>query len=101
MFKRANKSRLICLVVMGLSACAAAAEPQEVPLWPQLDRSLIAVEQIKERGTPQVPNRFISDIRYPTLTIYRLDSNASTTAPAARTAIIICPGGAYAGVAID
>jgi acetyl esterase/lipase len=88
--------RFSCILSLVFSINALAARSTTVPVWPDLDRSLAAAEKVKERGTTTQPNRFITDIRYPTLEIFEPPPERTTG-----TAIIICPGGAYAGIAID
>lgn len=73
-----------------------AAEQTVLPVWPDLDPALKNVEKAQQRGTAENSNIFIRDIAYPTITVL-LPEKAEKPTPA----ILICPGGAYAGVAID
>lgn len=53
-------------------------------------------EKIEERGTPQLPDRSISQVSEPTLTAY-----LPAPAVANGASLIICPGGGYGHLAID
>lgn len=83
---------VLLVILVSFSVHAAAAEPLEIPLWPDLRRDGGA-EKITERGKAK-PDRSITNVRFPTATVY-LPENA------AAAAVIICPGGAYGGLAID
>lgn len=73
------------------AASAAAAEPAVIPLWPE------GVPALRpDAGAEQEENNRVRNVHYPTLTHF--------PAPAERangTALIICPGGGYALLAID
>ena len=88
--------RLCGLLGILITSIAAAAQPEIRPLWPNLDKSLLARETAKDRGSTTQPNRFISDIAYPQLIIALPPADKAT-----HTAILVCPGGGYSGVAID
>lgn len=80
-------AKLIVLIAfLGLSAAVVADEPAAVPVWP---------EKVKDL-TPGQLDRFISDVRSPTIQVYLPPADKSTGA-----AVVICPGGGYSGVAID
>lgn len=53
-------------------------------------------EKIVERGTPERPDRSLSGVSQPSLTVYHPDPARSRHA-----AVIICPGGGYEHLAID
>jgi acetyl esterase/lipase len=91
----------VIAVCVGLAiACAAssarAGDPLVLPLWPDIAPEAATAEKVDDRGTPERPNRFIRDVRYPELTVYLPEPAKSTG-----TAVVICPGGGYSGVAID
>ncbi len=54
------------------------------------------VEKVEQRGTGGVNDRAVSNVSEPTLTVY-LPSKEKATG----TAIVVCPGGGYARLAID
>ena len=84
--------------ILSSAVCLAASEPAEIHLWPapkivKLDQP----EKITERSKdPAKPNRSITFVSDPTITLYRLPSADKPTA-----AVIICPGGGYGGLAFD
>ncbi len=53
-------------------------------------------EHFEERGTPEVPNGWVTGVSKPSLTVIEATTKAETT-----SAIIICPGGGYGGLAWD
>ena len=71
---------------LGLSAFASAQEPEAIPVWPEKTKDL----------TPGKLDRFISEVRMPTMAVYLPPAEKATGA-----AVVICPGGGYSGVAID
>jgi acetyl esterase/lipase len=89
---------IIALAVFVLLAplSAPAAEPQTLKLWPLLAKGSADSETVKDRGDAARPNRFISDVTLPTLTVY-----LPRVEKASGAAVVVCPGGGYAGVAID
>ena len=82
------------------SQVAIAADPVEVHLWeglaPGSEDARGVEERIEERGTAEAPDRKVSGVTVPTITVYRPDPDVNTGA-----AIVICPGGGYSGAAID
>jgi acetyl esterase/lipase len=54
------------------------------------------VEKVEQRGTAGVNDRAISNVSEPTLTVYLPPKEKATG-----TAIVVCPGGGYARLAID
>lgn len=68
------------MLLVALLGTARGAEPETIPLWPQ--------------GAPGAVGREPADS--PTLTIYR--PPAESRQP---TAVVVCPGGGYAGLAMD
>ncbi|MGE5608916.1 MAG: alpha/beta hydrolase [Bacillota bacterium] len=86
----------VLAVVVCSWTSALAAEPLVLPLWPHQDPT---TSQDKEKITDLTPgkvDRFISNVTVPTLTVYMPSEDKATGA-----AVVICPGGAYVGVAID
>jgi acetyl esterase/lipase len=92
--------RIILTTCFCLTVAALAADPVELRLWDGTAPGSEGAESVKEtsqeRGSAKAPNRKISGVTVPTITVYR-------PAPAANTgtAIVICPGGGYGGLAID
>lgn len=54
------------------------------------------VEKVEQRGTGGVNDRAVSNVSEPTLTVYLPPKEKATG-----TAIVVCPGGGYARLAID
>jgi len=79
---------------------AVAAEPFEIRLWegvaPGSENLGNIKERVQERGSPERPDRRVSGITVPTITVYQPDPALHSGA-----AIVICPGGGYSGVVID
>jgi acetyl esterase/lipase len=74
-----------------------AAEPLVLPLWPDGTPGVGSDAEEKVTGpTGDKPDRFISNVRHPTLTVYLPQKDHASGA-----AVVICPGGGYSGVAID
>jgi hypothetical protein len=86
---------IIPALLLSLSSIILAAEPPAIPLWPASDPGAAEQEKLRDL-TPGKLDRFISEVRHPTLTVYLPPADKATGA-----AIIICPGGGYSGVAID
>ena len=82
------------------SQAAIAGEPIEIRLWdgiaPGSEDAGGVEERNEERGTADEPDRKVSSVTVPTITVYRPDPDVNTGA-----AIVICPGGGYSGEAID
>ena len=98
MMKRARE----LLLVPGMMACLASAmlagEPVEIPLWPAGSLPKLSdagPEGITNRGTSML-DRAVSNVTIPTLTVYLPEGNQTNT-----IAVVICPGGGYARLAID
>lgn len=74
--------------------------PYEViPLWNGTapgSEDYTAEERSEERGDPSLPNRWVTEISRPTLTLILPEQRQSATA-----GIVICPGGGYGGLAFD
>jgi acetyl esterase/lipase len=95
----ASKLMMLLTCAACLLAASQAAEPFLVPLWPDGVLPPLGAgqpEQVTERGKTTYKNRSVRFVSIPTLTVYLPESKAAPT-----TAIIICPGGGYAGLAID
>ena len=89
--------QFILPAAMLVSIPAFTAEPLVVPIWP--DRGSEADEKdekITERSKTDKPDRSITGVRWPTLTIYAPPAETATGA-----AVMICPGGGYGSLAID
>ena len=67
----------------------------EIPLWPNGTPGAPA-EPGAEVVKGEAPDRQVSEIHVPTMTVYRLQDEG-----AARSAILICPGGGYRTLSID
>ena len=73
-----------------------SVEAPEEPLWPkQIPDALDIQEQVVNRAT-DYKNRWVTKVREPSITVYSPDRNRTF-----RSAVVICPGGAYGGLAID
>jgi acetyl esterase/lipase len=81
-----------------LSSAALAGEPVEIALWPQENvatQGAVKTETVDDRGKTK-SDRFVGNVQSSTLTVYLPDEKRATG-----TAVIICPGGGYGGLAID
>ncbi|HEX9783107.1 MAG TPA: alpha/beta hydrolase [Opitutaceae bacterium] len=82
------------LKLLGLLSAAAwlnAAESEVINLWPEGVPDLRA-----DAGPEKVENNRVSEVHYPTLTVFPADA-----AKANGTAVVVCPGGGYARLAIE
>jgi acetyl esterase/lipase len=87
---------LICLIISG-AAARESNSYRTIALWPDLKvETTRGTDRIEERGTTTRPNRMMRDIRHAQLTVCPAPADKANGA-----AIIICPGGAYAGESID
>ena len=96
--KRLKKLLMVPSLMVCLVRASLAGEPMEIPLWPP--DALPKVENAKpelvvDRGTNK-PDRAVSNVTVPTLTVYLPDGNQSGT-----TAVVICPGGGYSHLSMD
>jgi acetyl esterase/lipase len=95
-------SACVLLLVPGQGATESslAQAPVEIRLWdgtaPGSEEAGAVKEIIKERGTMEMPNRSITGVTVPTITVYRPAQAINTGA-----AFVICPGGGYSSEAID
>jgi acetyl esterase/lipase len=93
------KKLTACLLVMAaiLSGCLAYADdPPALPLWKPEELSPKG-DAASEKWTPRAMNgRAVTGVTIPTITVMRPDGASAPT-----TAIVVCPGGGYAGLAID
>lgn len=84
--------------VISLNGLCTVPPRLELPLWP--DGLMVQQEQpekVNEKSKdPAKPNRSVFNVSIPTLTVYL---PASTNVPV--PAVVICPGGAYGGLAFD
>lgn len=83
------------LAIFTIAAISCAAEPLVIPVWPDLKSSEKEQEKIRDL-TPGKLDRFISNVRVPTMTVYLVPDDKANGA-----SVVICPGGGYGGVAID
>ncbi len=75
------------------------AATDEFALWTGETPGMHNVEEVEvreERGSEQVPNGWLVGITRPTLTVYHPRAEHRNG-----TAVVICPGGGYRGLAID
>jgi len=90
-----NKLRSIFGVVLLCGICAVTrAEPMAAPLWPDKKPDENG-EKVRELTKGKV-DRFISNVTVPVLYVHLPPADKANGA-----AVVICPGGAYVGVAID
>jgi len=98
----ASVSFLAIFISLGASPRVIGAEVgsvEEIALWPGVapgSESFEAEEKRTERGDSKVPNASVANVVQPNLTVY-----LPTAENRNGTAIVICPGGGYAGLAID
>jgi len=90
----------LCLLVSWCETQAAEiGSVERLRLWSGVapgSESFAAEEKYHEGKDPQVPNAWITNVVQPDLTVYHpTEENRNGTA------IVICPGGGYAGLAID
>lgn len=79
------------LLILALGILAAQATPRPIPLWPE------GVPHAKRNGgAERAADGLISNVQIPTLSYFPTPQSI-----AAETAIIICPGGAYAQLSFD
>ena len=96
--RKVNMIKQIVIIAILSFVIDATAAPMEVPLWP--DGKMIPLEQpekvIEKSKDPAKQDRRIFNVSIPTITVY-LPAAATSPVPA----VVICPGGAYGGLAID
>lgn len=85
----------------GASACSAQGEapPVELPLWQGEapgSEAFDGAEQAVARGQGDRADRWVSGVSRPTISVYL---PAASEAPTA--AVVVCPGGGYAGLSYD
>jgi acetyl esterase/lipase len=96
MIHRTIAAIVVFLGALAIAAGAHAAPPATVPVWPNLDPALKSSEKVEDHGKPGKPAPFVRDIQYPTMSVYTPEG---ATAPTA--AVLVCPGGGYAGVSVE
>ena len=88
-----------CLVVISAllgTGTVRADDPQPIPLW-RADELSPKGDPASEKTQERAANgRFVSNVTYPTLTIFPASADKGPT-----TAVVICPGGGYGGLALD
>ena len=70
--------------------------PTEELLWPDGTPDALEIKQKTQQRSKDHLNRWITGVREPTICIYQPSNDSST-----RSAMIICPGGGYSGLAYD
>ena len=97
---RAVFSLVTSCILLAVTPASFASTPVEMRLWEGVapgSEDVGAIEEvIVQRGTAEFPDRKISGVTVPTMTAY-FPSPAVNTG----TAVIVCPGGGYSGLAID
>ncbi len=97
---RAAAATLVLGGSLIFASVASASEPFEIPLWagtaPGSEGAAAVKETVEERGTPDKPDRRFRGVTAPTITVYSPTDTNNTG-----VAILILPGGGYAGLAID
>ncbi|TWU30252.1 alpha/beta hydrolase [Bythopirellula polymerisocia] len=98
--------RSICLipVLLFLMSTQVAhsqqvASQQVIDLWngdAPGSEDFTDIETSEERGEPGVPNSWVTQVKQPTLTLFPASSEKNS-----KTAVIVCPGGGYGGLAFD
>jgi len=96
---RLKKLLMVPSLLVWLAQASFAAEPMEIPVWPP--EALPKIERVKpeavvDRGSTNKPDRAVSNVTVPTLTVYLPEGNQTDT-----VAVIICPGGGYSHLSLD
>ncbi len=97
----------VCLstlaIVHAAATPAAAADPQPIPLWPDVapgEKGDIGPEVDKTKPDPNIPpEKYImrlGDVSKPTITVYKPPADKDTGA-----AVVVCPGGGYSILAYN
>ncbi|HEX2971082.1 MAG TPA: alpha/beta hydrolase [Tepidisphaeraceae bacterium] len=92
----ASRAIGVVSILFCLSTWAISAEPQVLPLWPEGKLAQAQGQEKVSDLTPGKVDRFVTNVWVPTLTVYLPPEDKATGA-----AVVICPGGAYVGVAMD
>lgn len=91
--------RLVGAIAVAVMATTSlASEPPALDVWPGQapgESGQIGPEKVEQKGG-RIPVTLITNVTKPTLTVYKPPAEKDTGA-----AVIICPGGAYAVLAID
>ena len=99
--KQLFKTSLIALAGLITYSTGFSAErpPLELPLWPEarLTMQAEAEKVIEKSKDPAKHFRSVFNVSVPTITVYLPTSSGGSPAPA----VVICPGGAYGGLALD
>lgn len=104
MNRLALQSLCLCpIVLIAMSTQFASSQQiatqQVIELWSDVapgSDDFTDIEKSEERGEAGVPNSWITQVKQPTLTVF-----PANTEKTAQTAVIICPGGGYGGLAFD
>ncbi|MCC9641759.1 alpha/beta hydrolase [Rhodopirellula sp. JC740] len=73
-----------------------AAEPETLSLWTDEELGSTEAENTEVRKDRGDQNAWVGNINRPTLTVYQADPDKRSG-----TAMVVCPGGGYGGLAID
>lgn len=95
---------VVCALGAGLLSVETAVARENLTreiilLWSGVapgSESFDGEEKTEERGDPEVPNAWVTQVKQP-----RMEVIPATTKEVAHTAIVICPGGGYGGLAYD
>lgn len=99
---RHSRVAAIVAITLLLTSNAQATDLQpaeEISLWPGVapgSENFDGEENRREREDSVVPDAWVSSVVHPTLTTYLPPADRRNG-----SAIVVCPGGGYAGVAID
>lgn len=87
---------LVSSLSLGLGQRIEASEPQVLPLWSDSELGIdetISSATHHDRGSN---NSWLTDVIRPSLTLYHPDADSNNG-----SALVICPGGGYGGLAVD
>lgn len=76
-----------------------AVSQQVIELWNGVapgSEDFTGIETSEERGEAGVANRWVTGVKQPTLTVFPANKEEFS-----KTAVIVCPGGGYGGLAFD
>src|SRR6187399_3327832 len=91
-----RKNKLITLVFIMLSVFHSSAQEKEILLWPNGAPGSEGKTSKEKIRIAETGDHVVSNIHFPSLTIYLPDKNAATG-----TAVIVAPGGGHRELWID